>query len=79
MSDISADCIPEGFDAFSSHCAHNGGYSGVITYVRKEMLPSRVYYSFEKYFMYYLCDLVFLVHFLSKASLLFIIDMTVNL
>lgn len=79
MSDISADCIPEGFDAFSSHCAHNGGYSGVITYVRKEMLPSRVYYSFEQYFMYYLCDLVFLVHFLSKASLLFISDMIVIL
>ena len=79
MSDISADCIPEGFDAFSSHCVHNGGYSGVITYVRKEMLPSHVYYSFEKYIMYFPCDLVFLVHFLSKASLLFISDMTVIL
>ncbi|CBK23625.2 uncharacterized protein [Blastocystis hominis] len=33
MSDISADCIPEGYDAFSSHCAHNGGYSGVITFL----------------------------------------------
>lgn len=79
MSDISADCIPEGFDAFSSHCSHNGGYSGVITYVRKETLPSRVYYSFERYVLYFLCDLVFLVHCRSKASLIFISDMTVIL
>lgn len=79
MSDISAGCIPEGFDAFSSHCSHNGGYSGVITYVRKETLPSRVYYSFERYVLYFLCDLVFLVHCRSKASLIFISDMTVIL
>ena len=60
MSDISADCIPQGFDAFSSHCAHNGGYSGVITYVRKETLASRVYYSFERYVLYFPCFFSFL-------------------
>lgn len=48
MNDINSECIPAGYDAFSSHCSRNGGYSGVITYVRKNMLPSSVYYSFER-------------------------------
>ena len=48
-NDITADLIPEGYDAFASSCTTNSGYAGVMTFVRVQSRPSKSYSSLKEY------------------------------